>query len=987
MRTGNSQRPGIGVGPGALLGLLLAVPLPPALRAQDAPPAPAWAEVAAVLQRRCVPCHGGERVKSGLRLATAATFAHGGSRGAVVDRQAPDRSRLLRAVRYVDPDLAMPPDGQLPADEVALLVAWVRAGAAWPEGPEGKLCDPERHFDEPARAGGALAADAADWWAYRPLRPVAVPVGASLPAHPVDALLHPGRAAAGLPVAAAAGADALLRRTTFALTGLPPSPERAVAFRRAHQADPAVALRALVDELLREPAHAEHFARHWLDLVRYADTNGYERDARKPNMWRYRDWVVRAFARDLPYDQFVLDQLAGDERGGDGAEPAAAQRVAEERLLATGYYRLGVWDDEPADREQARADELADIVDTTAQVFLATTAGCARCHDHKADPFSQRDYYALTAFFGNLRGYEGGRTVPLSDPPQDGRRTAAERAAAVAAVDAALAPIVAELRAAVGEAEAPVVLVADARAGAAEWRLQADAAPADWAMPGFDDSGWRSGRGGFGRAGTPGARIGTRWHDGEIHLRTRFALTALPRNLVLSLHHDDDVTVLLNGVEVLRRQGYRTSYTELQLDQAAVGALVVGANVLAVHCRQVGGGQYVDVGLRSGWLDEAEAWRQRLALEGGAVLPPLSFRRGSELLAERARLLAEPVAEAFPALVAAERGAEAPVQHVLLRGSAHAPGDAVAPAVPTVLRRGIGGDGALPAEPRERSTGRRLAFGRWLVDEGRFLTARVMANRVWQWLFGRGLCRSSGDFGRLGELPTHPELLDHLALVLIERGWSVRELIRHITASEAFRLASVGDAAALDRDPRNDRYWRFDPRRLRAEEYRDAVLALGGGLDRRVGGPSVLPPLPEAVLATSSKPQEAWPESPPADAARRSLYVLVKRSLRVPLLAALDQPDPDMPCPERFPTNVPTQALMTLNGAFAHEQAARIAARLRAARPDDLAGQITLGIELAFGRVPDQDEVARHAAFVGDGGDLALFALFLTNSSEFLWID
>lgn len=962
--------------------------------AQGAPAAPpAWAEVRAVLTARCLECHGGDKVKSGFRLATAATFAAGGFRGPAVDRDDPLRSRLLHAIGYRDPELSMPPSGRLPDPEIELLTRWVLAGAPWPADETGRLADPDRHRE------ASVDADAArDWWAYRPLSTPPRPIvdGAT---HPVDSFLWDRLARAGLTPAAAAEPTALLRRTTFALTGLPPTPEEVTAFLAAAAHDPDAAFADLVERLLASPAYGEHMARHWLDLVRYADTNGYERDAAKPNVWRYRDWVIRAFQRDLPYDQFVIDQLAGDELGGgDGAD---AEQMAAERLLATGYYRLGVWDDEPADREQARADEIADIVDTTGQVFLATTLGCARCHDHKADPISQRDYYAFTASFNHIAGYSAERTRSVADRPGSGQMTVDQRRAAVAAVDAALAPLLAQLRDAAivrGASAASRVLVADARDQAAVWRHHQGAVPEDWPAQAFDDRGWAEGRAGFGRGGTPGARVGTRWHGPQIHLRTRFLLTEIPDALVLTLHHDEDVAIYLNGALVLERRGYRTDYTEVQLPAEAVAALVVGSNVLAVSCRQTGGGQYIDVGLRTGWLGEGdEAWRQRLQREGAALLPAAAAAEGQRLLAERQRLLAAPVAEPYPALVVAEREGPPPQQHVLHRGSAHAPGDPVAPGVPAVLRTVAGTGDPAPAAVADgvRSSGRRLALARWLVRDARFLTARVMANRVWQWLFGRGLCRSSGDFGRLGEPPTHPELLDHLANELIARGWSTKALVRYLTTSRSFRMAATATGPGRDQDPRNDLFWRFEPRRLRAEEYRDAVLALSGELDLRRFGPPVQPPLPPEVLATSSKPGEVWQPSPPADAARRSVYVLCKRSLRLPVLEALDQPDPDMPCAERFPTNVPTQALMTLNGAFTGAAARRLAQRLLR-ESSHLDGRIERGIWLALGRAPAPGEVARHRVFVqrmvGEHGQdqaaaLALFALLLCNLNEFLWVD
>lgn len=1019
--------------------LALAVVLAPPAAASDG--APAWDAVSRVLTSRCLPCHGGDQARNGLRFATAETFHEGGARGPVFESEAPDRSRLLSVIGYGDPDLAMPPEGRLPQDEVELLTAWVLAGAPWPEDASGRLADPDAH-PGPERER-LLTEEDLDWWSYRPLRHVDAPV-ASNPAwneHPVDAFVHARLDEQGLAPAPSAEPLTLLRRACFDLTGLPPTPEQVATFQADLERWPSVevAFGRLVERLLESPAYGEHWARHWLDLVRYAATNGYERDATKTNAWRYRDWVIDAFNRDKPYDRFLVEQLAGDELAALAPELLPEPGAPDPRL-ATGYYRLGVWDDEPADKAQARADELADIVDTTGQVFLGATMGCARCHDHKADPIRQRDYYAFTAWFNNVTGYGGdafgqhlggGMTVDIADPSDAGLMTADERDARLVVLDDQLDGLAQQFRLAVGAAEESRPLLRDARVAPTRWRFHTGPAPDGWTSPGFDDTTWPVGPAGFGSEGTPGAVLGTLWDGPLIHLRTRFKLEQLPGSLVLSVHHDEDVAVWLNGVKVFEAQGYTTEYQEVQLPQQAVDALVTGSNVVAVACRQTGGGQFIDVGLRSGWLEQGrDAWRLRLEAEGEDVLPPLRWQRTRELLDERQRLLDQPVAEAYPALVVSEDGPEAPLQHVLLRGSAHAEGDPVAPAIPAAFLWGVDrgvrypslragradlppeGDPAhdpvvaalgLPPGPRlpdpsslGETSGRRLALARWMVDDGAHLTARVLANRLWQRHFGRGLCRTPGDFGRLGDQPTHPELLDHLAVTLIEKGWSLKAMHRYLLSSRTWRMASQGTEAGRGDDPRNDGCHRAEPRRLTAEQYRDAVLAVSGQLNRQLGGPSVTPPLPQEVLATASRPDQAWGAATPEEASRRSLYVKVKRSLRPPLLAALDQPDPDLPCPERFPTNVPTQALMTLNGAFINEQAEHFARRLADEVPADDDGRVRRGILLALGRPADDGEVGRALAFLGELREVhglleeeawAVWCLSLFNRNEFLWVD
>lgn len=988
----------------ALLSAPLALWLAGAGGLESAPtPAGDSAEFAAVrplIERHCLPCHGGDARESGLSFADRGTFDHGGSRGPVVSAADPERSRLLEVLSYKNPDLAMPPSGELEPEVRAVFEAWVRAGAPWPEGEAGALADPQAHPLE----GGALD-PGTPWWAYEALDLQASPPDVAGAAHPIDAFIARGLAEQGLEAAPAAEPLAAFRRLTFDFTGLPPTTEQWREF-EAQGASEGYdrAWQAAIERLLASPHFGEHFARKWLDLVRYAETNGYERDNPKQNIWRYRDWVVRAFERDLPYDRFAKWQIAGDELAADLEDPADR----EEAWLATGYFRLGVWDDEPADRDQALADEIADVVDTTSQVFMATTLGCARCHDHKADPLLQKEYYAFTAHFAGLRGYGGGSFRDVLDPPRDGVRERSERDADLAAVEAELAALAREwqLLAPDPRGEAAVqVLLPDARSEAREWRYLEGAAPAGWQQPGFDDADWELGRAGFGAPGTPASRVGTEWRSDRIQLRTTFRLEAIPEALRLLLHYDDDVHVYLNGQEILHRTGYVVDYGAYQLGREALDALVVGRNVIAVDCIQDFGGQYVDVGLdtavdrdaENSWLEQFE---RRIAEIPEGFLEPGSIElRATDAWIERGRLLSERVREPYRAQVVLERGPNPPEQYVHLRGSVHAPGERVEPGVPVAWSRSAR-EGAAPHTAGALSgptntAGRRRALAEWLFDGGAHLAARVEANRLWQQLFGRGLCRTSGDFGRLGELPTHPELLDYLAAELIRLDWSRKAFLRFLATSEAYRRSSEGPAESLAADPRNDHLWRRDPRRLTAEEFRDATLAVSGELNPERYGPWVYPPLPREVLETSSRPDAAWGRSAPEQAVRRSLYVHTKRSLREPLLAVLDQPDPDLPCPERFPTNVPTQALLTLNGQFTAERAAAFAEELMGAHSDPEA-RVAAALERSLGRSAAGDEVARNQAFlerltteldVAERDALELFLLGLFNRNEFLWLD
>lgn len=848
------------------------------------------------------------------------------------------------------------------------------------------------------------AADAS-WWAYGPLQaqePLAQHEDDG-PAHPVDRYIDAGLRDAGLEPAARAEPEALLRRATFGLTGLPPTAEERAAFLGAVESlGWDAAWSALLDRLFASPHYGEAWARHWLDLVRYAETDGYERDSQKRNIWRYRDWVVRALNDDMPYDQFVQWQLAGDEYAVDLNDPFEAASAN----IATGFYRIGLYDDEPADRLQAASDDRADIVDTVSQVVFGTTMGCARCHDHKADPITQREYFALTAHFRGVTRYEKGGLRPFADRPAEGVWLPEEHAKRLAEIERDLGAEADRLG--VGrafEVPNPKTFIPSAKEGGHAWRYRFGAEPFTdaWSSTGFDDSQWEEGRSGFGTHGTPGAEISTVWNQPLIQLRTTFRLESIPDSSQLSIHHDDEIRVYLNGQLIFEREGYAVKYSAYQLDAKALAALVVGRNVLAVECSQVSGGQFVDVGLNERWDLAAEgglldAVVRALGVEASGKDP---FTRLRELFVLRERHLAEPTASPYPAHVAFEHGAVPPAQFVELRGSAHARGDEVEPALPTAWTVGS----SQPTEsysilaPREdaASSHRRRTLADWAFAGGQHITARVAANRAWQLLFGRGLCRSSGDFGRLGEPPTHLELLDATAWELIQRGWSIKSLQRWLMESRAYQASTERSAQADREDPRNDHYAGFDPRRLTAEEFRDATLAVSGELNPALFGPWVYPPLAKEVLATSSQPNNAWGQSAPEDALRRSLYVHVKRSLREPLLAIFDQPDPDLPCPVRFPTNVPTQALLTLNGPFVNARAEALASSVLAvSESGGTRDAVRHAIERALLRDAAQDEVQRGVHFIetlmaeeqlSTERAMQLFALGLFNRNEFLWID
>ncbi len=710
-------------------------------------------QVRPILETRCIKCHGGGgKVKGGLRLDSRAAVVKGGELGSAVTPDQPDQSLMLQAIRYED--LEMPPGGKLPAGEQEILTRWVKEGLPWGASqPAATDAGPARARTGPS-APSAIAAARREWSHQPVVRPPVPRVkDGRWVRNPIDAFLLARLEAERLRPAPEADRVTLIRRLSYDFTGLPPTPEDVDAFLADRAAG---AYERLVNRLLASPRYGEHWARHWLDLVRYGETNGYERDSAKPFAWRYRDYVIDAFNRDKPFDRFVREQLAGDE-----SSPGSV-----EALIATGFYRLGIWDDEPADRPLARYDVLDGVVSTTGQVFLGMTVNCARCHDHKVDPVPQADYYRLLAFFNDVTD-------------QDGKN--------------------------------------------------------------------------------------------------------------------------------------------LRKVETAAGAGSGPAGRIEVMC-----------------------------------------------VAERKR---------GPA-------------HVLLRGNPAALGTEVGPGVPEVL----GGGSATFSRDR----GKRGALADWLTDPHNPRTARVLANRLWQYHFGRGIVPTPNDFGKLGEPATHPELLDWLAAETVAGGWRLKPIHRLIVLSATYRMSSRATPAELAADPSDRWFWRFPMRRLAAEEVRDAILAVSGELRLKAGGPSVYPPIPQEVLAGQSVPGQGWHVSPPDEAARRSIYVHVKRSLLVPILATHDAADTDSSCPVRYTTTVPTQSLGLLNGAFANEQAAHLADRLRREAPGDPTAQVRRALRLTTAREPDPAEVRRDVDFIrsledraglDDRAALTQYALLVLNANAFLYLD
>jgi hypothetical protein len=698
-----------------------------------------------------------------------------------------------------------------------------------------------------------ITAEERDHWAFQTPRRMPPPAlkDRGWGRNPIDAFIMAGMEASELQPAPEPDRPALLRRLRFDLTGLPPSPEEVEAFLRDRSPD---AYEKVVDRLLDSPQYGVRQAQHWLDLARYADTDGFEFDQARPNAWRYRDWVVDALNRDMPYDRFIRLQLAGDEVAPE--DPSA--------FIATGFNRCYPDMVDLNDQQLRRQNALNDITETTGLVFLGLTIGCARCHDHKFDPIRQADFYRLQAFFGGSRFRDD---YPLAT---------SERRKTYETADRKWRAEVAKVQAAILRLEKPV----------------RDRLAPGLPMGALDD-----------------------------------AVTAY--NKPESERNPDEVATVYDLLSRDRRIP-RGDWPRL-LDPTAASK-------------------------RLEWIAELDRVKK-------AAPRPLPTARGID-----------------------ESGPDAPPTFFLRRGELAARGPMVEPAIPSVIRSVA--DFPTIAPPAG-SSGRRRALAEWLTRPDHPLTARVMVNRLWQEHFSRGLVGTSSDFGKMGDEPSHPELLDWLATELIARGWRLKAVRRLIVTSATYRQSSrPRSAAEREADPENRWLSGQNRRRLDGEAIRDALLSASGRLNPALGGPGVFPPLPPELTKLSSK-GAIWPVSArTADQDRRSLYVFVRRNLRYPFFEAFDRPDTNASCPKRPVTTIAPQALSLLNSSLSTEGARALAARAEREASQSMDSRVERAYLIALGRRPVAEEKLLARRFLTSGGSsFADLCLALINLNEFVYID
>lgn len=947
-------------------------------------------QVQPILAKRCFACHGPDKAEGGLRLnRRESAFAKQESGQTAIVAKDATHSELLRRVTSQDDGERMPPEGTpLTSAQVDILRRWIEQGAEWKE---------HWAFETPRRQDPPRVKNT-EWVK-----------------NPIDSFVLDKLQQNGLIPADPAEKTVLLRRVTFDLTGLPPTPSQVDAFLADNSPD---AYEKVVDGLLQSERFGEQWARHWLDVVRYADTNSFERDGVKPNAWRYRDYVIRSFNCDKPYDRFIREQLAGDELPDGGIDG----------LIATGFYRLGLWDDEPADRLLAVYEGLDDVITTTAQGFLGLTVNCARCHDHKIDPIPQQDYYRLLAFFQGIT--PNGNPNPNVERPifQDPSAKQAYDAAVKAhenelnSVQSEVTKIEREFRERLDRAEGTVE---QSDLDDLEYRFYRDT----WQkLPDFDslkpETVAKLDKGYFDIS--PATRD---FAFGFVFVGTLKVPADAEYTFVVD--SDDGSRLTVNGQEVVLYDGIhalgqpRTG--KIALKQGRIPIRVdyfqgpSGAKGLSVKWSGPGFNQRSlsvseDRPRSTDRKGKRKDFAALIAAQGSAVLGKPRYEEYTQLLKQLDELKRKKVEAAF-ALCVTEAGANPPDTMLLKRGNPQSPGEKVTPAFPAVLG---GGSAEVPKPaPDAKSSGRRTVLANWIASTGNQLTARVMMNRIWQHYFGRGIVRSPNNFGLLGDPPTHPELLDWLAVEFMnggvgesrqsnrvtdstsdgDRPWSMKRMHKLIVMSNTYRMSSrpaTQPKNPLLVDPLNNLFWRHDMRRLSAEEIRDSILAVDGLLSSKMYGPGVYPEISDEVKAGQSVPGAGWGNSSVEDQSRRSIYVQVKRSLILPILSDFDFADTDSSCAARFTTTQPTQALGMLNGKFLNDQSVQFAKRLRNEAGEDTTKQVRLAFRLALDREPNTAMVDRGLKLIdrlkaahGLSPEKALeqFCLMTLNLNEFVYLD
>ncbi|MGI8966312.1 MAG: PSD1 and planctomycete cytochrome C domain-containing protein [Limisphaerales bacterium] len=933
-------------------------------------------DIQPILKNNCYSCHGAEKQKGELRWDVKSLALKGGEHGAEILPGKSAASRMIQLVSGLNPDLIMPQKGErLTSEQIGILRAWIDQGAIWPDG-----VDLVKYVDKK------------DHWAFK--APVSPPIPKTKNLqwirNPIDAFVLAKMEQEKLHPSPEANRLTLIRRLSLDLIGLPPTLKEVDDFIADQSAD---AYKKLVERLLASPHYGEKWGRHWLDAARYADTNGYEKDLPR-NIWPYRDWVINAFNRDLPFDEFTIDQIAGD----------LLPNATIETKTATGFLRNSMLNEEGGiDPEQFRIEGIIDRMDAMSKAFLGLTVACAQCHNHKFDPISQKEYYQLFAFLNNDDEPE----MEVPDKNQKKKR---------AAIQKKIAELEDELMA----------KNSDVPARMSEWESRMRDIAHDWTV--LEPAAF------YGAVGTKfikqkdhsllalgssppnsayavsvkttltnitGFRLETltdpnlpsfgpgRSKNGNFVL-SEFKVEAAPTDLLQTnqitftnatadfSQKDFPVSAAIDGMTT-NKTGWggedlpgRRNRNHVAVFETKTNIGFAGGTILNFTLHQDFGGEHTIGRFRLSAITEKRSLQaDPLSKTQREILAVPMEKRSKEQqrqlfsayrltdvrFAETTKKIDEEQAkwpEAAKTLVLMNR-AEPRETHIFKRGDFHKPGDLVAPATPAIL----------PPLPKTESPNR-LTLAKWLADKKNPLMARVIVNRIWQNYFGQGLVTTPEDFGTRCDGASHPELLDWLATQFMGKNWSIKEMHRLIVRSATYRQSSkiAPEIYAIDQ---YNRWLERGPRfRVEGELVRDIALSASGLLSHKIGGPSVYPPIPDGVLSLGYGAPMKWETSVGEDRYRRGLYTFWKRSVPYPGLSIFDAPNADFSCVRRIRSNTPLQSLTTLNDTVFHECSQALALRVFKEGGTNDNSRATFAFRLCTGRAPDEIELKQTLSLLDD---------------------
>ena len=934
-------------------------------------------QVAPLLSGQCLTCHGSEQ-KGELDLRSRATAYAGGESGSVLTPGKPEESLLYEHVSSG----AMPPEKPLSAEQIAILHRWIEGGAYYPEEPIDPLA-----YSSQTRAGY-------DWWSLQPLKRFETEdVKEASPLwkmSPIDRLIHSRLQQENLRPSSPATATTILRRATYDLTGLPPTPEElkdfSVACLEETGQDHAVGEQAytqLIDRLLASPRYGERWGRHWLDVVRFAESNGFERNAIINNVWPFRDYVIRSFNEDKPFDRLGREHLAGDQVGPGNPKIE----------IGTAFLSCGPYDDvsnqDPVRAAQIRADGLDEIIRTTGESFLGLTVGCSRCHDHKFDPISQKDYYQFYAIFSGIR--HGSRFVG----PLDARKEYAKKKQSLGEKKVDLVEQKSAIEAhSIARGEAQLAEYAQ------QWKRPAaspqgneerfDPVDAKYVRMKIESKQGnpRTGNGcmlqefEIWRAGEETSNVALATNGASAKGKARRARDfegAYGPQLAIDgsysarwIGYGDTLTIQLGKQETIDRiffatdrtgadeqRGRETSPCEYRIEISLDGK--TWKQVASSHDRKPVNDTHRNIRFIRREATEEEN-QQRNAIY--------------QQISQVDRELNRPAP--FPSWWIGDLVDPPKEQHVFLRGDPQEKGAAVRPASPRFLEPQVM---AFDLSAEAPESNRRLALAEWIFADGNPLTPRVLANRIWHYHFGSGLVATPNDFGFMGRRPSHPGLLDYLAQRLQQEDWRLKPLHREIMLSQTYRQSGTANPTALAQDANCRLLWRFPPRRLSSEEIRDTLLRLADVLQLKMGGPGFR--LYDYLVDNVSTYVPLDKHN--ATTYRRAVYHQNVRAMEVDLMSDFDAPQCAFSTPRRDNTTTPLQALSLWNHRFTLDMAEQFAARLRHEATDSSA-QIERAFLLAFNRKADAQEQSAGERLITQHG-LPAFCRAVLNTNELIYLD